>query len=183
MPVKERVENWMNEVLKEMRRTNRFITKKAIFHYGKDRELGRLVGTLQSSHPAKGVIFYARFFLSLSLYPCLSTAVFISRPDWIMLYQGMVCLAANQVWWTAEVEEVFAKVRHGNKRAMKEYLQEQNRQLDELVLKGKAVIWAARPCRQLFNINLGSGKLQGKMCACVFGLLIETFRFWQCALI
>uniref|UniRef100_A0A8W7PMI7 AAA+ ATPase domain-containing protein n=1 Tax=Anopheles coluzzii TaxID=1518534 RepID=A0A8W7PMI7_ANOCL len=100
VPVKERVENWMNEVLKEMRRTNRFITKKAIFHYGKDRELG--------------------------------------RPDWIMLYQGMVCLAANQVWWTAEVEEVFAKVRHGNKRAMKEYLQEQNRQLDELVLKVRA---------------------------------------------
>uniref|UniRef100_A0A182NRZ8 AAA+ ATPase domain-containing protein n=1 Tax=Anopheles dirus TaxID=7168 RepID=A0A182NRZ8_9DIPT len=100
VPVKDRVECWMNEVLKEMRRTNRFITKKAIYHYGKDREL--------------------------------------ARPDWIMLYQGMVCLAANQVWWTAEVEEVFAKVRHGNKRAMKEYLQEQNRQLDELVLKVRA---------------------------------------------
>lgn len=55
-----------------------------------------------------------------------------------MQYQGMICLAANQVWWTAEVEEVFARVRRGNKRAMKEYLQEQNRQLDELVLKGKA---------------------------------------------
>ncbi|XP_053669700.1 dynein axonemal heavy chain 10 [Anopheles nili] len=100
VPVQDRVENWMNEVLKEMRRTNRFITKKAIYHYGKDREL--------------------------------------TRPDWIMIYQGMVCLAANQVWWTAEVEEVFDKVRRGNKRAMKEYLQNQNRQLDELVLKVRA---------------------------------------------
>lgn len=54
-----------------------------------------------------------------------------------MLYQGMVCLAANQVWWTAEVEEVFAKVKKGNKRAMKEYLEAQNRQLDDLVVKGK----------------------------------------------
>jgi hypothetical protein len=26
-------------------------------------------------------------------------------------YQGMVCLAANQVWWTAEVENVFEKVK------------------------------------------------------------------------
>ncbi|XP_050088792.1 dynein axonemal heavy chain 10 [Anopheles aquasalis] len=98
--VKDRVENWMSEVLREMRRTNRFITKKAIYDYGKHREL--------------------------------------ARTDWIMQYQGMVCLAANQVWWTAEVEEVFLKVRQGNKRAMKEYLLEQNRQLDELVLKVRA---------------------------------------------
>lgn len=25
-------------------------------------------------------------------------------------YLGMVCLAANQVWWTAEVENVFVKI-------------------------------------------------------------------------
>jgi dynein heavy chain len=25
-------------------------------------------------------------------------------------YQGMVCLAATQVWWTAELENVFEKV-------------------------------------------------------------------------
>lgn len=51
-----------------------------------------------------------------------------------MLYQGMVCLAANQVWWTAEVEEVFEKAARGNKRAMKEYLEQQNKQIDDLVL-------------------------------------------------
>ncbi|XP_055533348.1 dynein axonemal heavy chain 10 [Wyeomyia smithii] len=98
--VQERVENWMTDVLNEMRSTNRFLTKKAIYVYGKDREL--------------------------------------SRPDWIMLHQGMVCLAANQVWWTAEVEEVFAKVKKGNKRAMKEYLEARNRQLDDLVVKVRA---------------------------------------------
>lgn len=91
------VENWMNEVLNEMRFSNRFITKKAIFDYGKNKEM--------------------------------------SRPDWIMMYQGMICLAANQVWWTSEVEEVFRKVARGNKRAMKEFLEQQNKQIDDLVKK------------------------------------------------
>lgn len=92
-----RVEDWMNDVLNEMRLSNRFITKKAIFDYGKNKEM--------------------------------------SRPDWIMMYQGMICLAANQVWWTSEVEEVFRKVTKGNKRAMKEYLESQNKQIDDLVRK------------------------------------------------
>jgi dynein heavy chain, axonemal len=92
-----RVEDWMNNVLDEMRLTNRYITKKAVFDYGKSKE--------------------------------------VARPDWIMMYQGMVCLASNQVWWTAEVEEVFQKVAKGNKRAMKEYLEVQNKQIDDLVRK------------------------------------------------
>lgn len=92
-----RVEDWMNEVLTEMRFSNRFITKKAIFDYGKNKEM--------------------------------------SRSDWIMMYQGMVCLAANQVWWTSEVEEVFKKVAKGNKRAMKEHLEVQNKQINDLVQK------------------------------------------------
>lgn len=68
------------------------------------------------------------YILSLSLPSYL-------RPEWILQYQGMVCLAGNQTWWTAEVEEVFRKVRLGNKRAMKEYLETQNKQLDDLVRK------------------------------------------------
>lgn len=92
-----RVEDWMNAVLAEMRFSNRHISKKAIFDYGKNKE--------------------------------------VSRPDWIMMYQGMICLAANQVWWTSEVEEVFRKVARGNKRAMKEYLEAQNKQIDDLVRK------------------------------------------------
>jgi dynein heavy chain, axonemal len=92
-----RVEDWMNDVLNEMRASNRFITKKAIFDYGKNKEM--------------------------------------SRPDWIMMYQGMVGLAASVVWWTSEVEEVFQKVAGGNKRAMKEYLEAQNKQILDLVDK------------------------------------------------
>lgn len=32
-----KVENWMSQVLAEMRVTNRYITKKAVFDYGKSR--------------------------------------------------------------------------------------------------------------------------------------------------
>ncbi|XP_063540762.1 dynein axonemal heavy chain 10 [Cydia strobilella] len=92
-----RVEDWMNLVLCEMRRTNKFITKKAIFYYGRNWR--------------------------------------VPRTEWILEYQGMVCLAANGVWWTAETEETFIRIRKGNKRAMKEHLQEQNEQLDGLVVK------------------------------------------------
>lgn len=92
-----RVEEWMNDVLSEMRNTNRHITKKAIFDYGRNKDM--------------------------------------PRTDWILMYQGMICLAANQVWWTSEVEEVFHRVAKGNKRAMKEYLEAQNKQIDDLVRK------------------------------------------------
>lgn len=94
-----RVENWMNSVLAEMRKTNRYLTKKAIFEYGKIRER--------------------------------------SRVDWILAYQGMICLAANAVWWTAEVEEVFAKVASGQRSAMKDFLNQQNKQIDDLVITGR----------------------------------------------
>lgn len=48
---------------------------------------------------------------------------------------GMAVLAGNGVWWTAEIENVFAKIRTGNERAMKDYLVQQNSQLDALVMK------------------------------------------------
>lgn len=37
VPAEGRVENWMTAVLAEMRRTNRLITKEAIFRYCEDR--------------------------------------------------------------------------------------------------------------------------------------------------
>lgn len=90
-----RIEEWMNDVVAEMRVTNKYITKKSIFYYGK------------------------------MLKP---------RVDWMIEFQGMVVLAANQVWWTAEVEDVFYRIKLGEKRAMKEYLEFLNKQLDDLVL-------------------------------------------------
>ncbi|XP_053327864.1 dynein axonemal heavy chain 10 [Spea bombifrons] len=90
-----RVEDWMTAVLHEMRRTNRLITKEAIFRYCEDK----------------------------------------SRIDWMLLYQGMVVLAGNQVWWTWEVEDVFRKVKNGEKQAMKNYAKKMHQQIDELVTR------------------------------------------------
>ncbi|KAM9259890.1 dynein axonemal heavy chain 10 [Cariama cristata] len=90
-----RVENWMTAVLAEMRRTNRLLTKEAIFRYCEDR----------------------------------------SRVDWMLLYQGMMVLAANQVWWTWEVEDVFWKVKKGEKQAMKLYAKKMHKQIDDLVTR------------------------------------------------
>ncbi|CAH2003821.1 unnamed protein product, partial [Acanthoscelides obtectus] len=101
--IEGKVEEWMNDILKEMRRSNRFITKSGIFYYGKIRK---------------------------------------PRTKWMMEYQGMVCLAGSQVWWTAEVENVFDKFKKGNKRAMKEYLDQLNRQLDEIVVTVRADLTA-----------------------------------------
>ena len=57
------------------------------------------------------------------------------RVDWMHRYQGMVVLAVNQVWWTWEVEDVFMKVKKGDKRAMKNYSKRLHGQIDELVVK------------------------------------------------
>uniref|UniRef100_A0A3B5A618 Dynein heavy chain hydrolytic ATP-binding dynein motor region domain-containing protein n=1 Tax=Stegastes partitus TaxID=144197 RepID=A0A3B5A618_9TELE len=71
-----------------MRRTNRLITKEAIFRYCEDR----------------------------SRY-------------------GMMVLAANQVWWTWEVEDIFQKVKKGEKHALRNYADKMHQQIDELVTR------------------------------------------------
>lgn len=57
------------------------------------------------------------------------------RVDWMLLYQGMVVLAANQVWWTWEVEDVFKNVKKGEKQALKNYAKKMHQQIDELVTR------------------------------------------------
>ncbi|XP_011310250.1 dynein heavy chain 10, axonemal [Fopius arisanus] len=89
-----KIEEWMVHALEEMRRSNRYLTKKAVYNYGTENR---------------------------------------SRTKWILDFQGMMILVANQIWWTAEVENVFKKIKDGSKRAMKEYLQQLNNQLDEVV--------------------------------------------------
>lgn len=65
-----------------------------------------------------------------------SLSTFIShRVDWMLLYQGMMVLAANQVWWTWEVEDVFRKVKKGEKQAMKLYAKKMHKQIDDLVTR------------------------------------------------
>lgn len=92
------VENWLNNIIKEMRKSVRFYLKKAIYDYGRNREQPRI--------------------------------------DWIAENCGMVCLAASQIWWTAEMEEVFHRIRNGEKDAMKVYLNQVNRKINDLGQKG-----------------------------------------------
>ena len=79
---------------------------------------------------------------------------FTFRVDWMMGYQGMVCLAGNQVWWTWEVEDIFNKVKKGQKTALKDYAKKLHGQIDELVMK---VIFQVhfkdiRNCAQLYFV-------------------------------
>ncbi|XP_067862341.1 dynein axonemal heavy chain 10 [Heptranchias perlo] len=95
IPAEGRVEDWMTAVLVEMRKTNRLITKEAIFRY------------------------------------CES----MTRNDWMLIYEGMVVLAATQIWWTWEVEDVFQRVKKGDKQAMKNYAKKMHQQIDDLVTR------------------------------------------------
>ncbi|XP_067295015.1 dynein axonemal heavy chain 10 isoform X2 [Pseudorasbora parva] len=93
VPAEGRVEDWMTGVLLEMRRTNRLITKEAIYFYNHQK----------------------------------------TRVDWMLDYQGMVVLAANQVWWTWEVEDVFKRMNQGEKQALKQYAKKMHQQINDLV--------------------------------------------------
>jgi len=68
------------------------------------------------------------------------------------MFQGMVCLACNQVWWTWEVEDVFQKVRAGHKQAMKEFSMKQFRQIDDLVMLVRSPL--SKNDRKKFNTVL-----------------------------
>lgn len=65
-------------------------------------------------------------------YLCL---YFIFRIEWMYDYQGMVVMATNQVWWTWEVEDVFRKVKKGDKMGMKNYAKKLHSQIDNLVVQ------------------------------------------------
>ncbi|KAK3269901.1 Dynein heavy chain cytoplasmic, partial [Cymbomonas tetramitiformis] len=55
------------------------------------------------------------------------------RRQWILENLGMVTLVGSQIWWTWEVEDVFRRVREGNKLAMKTLSRKLTGQLIELV--------------------------------------------------
>ncbi|ORX45970.1 hypothetical protein BCR36DRAFT_332447 [Piromyces finnis] len=66
----------------------------------------------------------------------------MNRNDWIHSYQGMVILAGSQVWWTWEVEDVFKKIKQGNKLAMKKYNKKLGDQLEKLVIEVRSNLTA-----------------------------------------
>lgn len=51
------------------------------------------------------------------------------RIEWIKAQLGMVSLAGTQIWWTFAVEDVFRRVREGDKHAMKNELAKQSKDL------------------------------------------------------
>ena len=57
------------------------------------------------------------------------------RTDWIEKVLGMVACVGSQIWWTWETEDVFRRVRTGDKYAMKLFAERQTKQLTELVAK------------------------------------------------
>lgn len=69
---------------------------------------------------------------------CVFTPPSLHRIEWMYLYQGMVILASNQVWWTWEVEDVFRKVKKGDKMGMKNYAKKLHGQIDALVVQVRA---------------------------------------------
>lgn len=95
------VENWLNNIIYEMRKSVRFQIKRAVYEYGKNRERSRIDSFLENV--------------------------------------GVVSLAANEIWWTVEVEEVFLRIKNGENNAMKQYLCQLNDQIGELIKQGKSI--------------------------------------------
>jgi len=71
--VKNAVDRWMLKVIDQMRKSNRFLIKKAILDLG-------------------------------------NTSCSSGRCGWINSFPESVCLAADNVWWTVEVEHVFNEI-------------------------------------------------------------------------
>lgn len=55
------------------------------------------------------------------------------RIVWVKEQLGMVALAGSQIWWTWSVEDVFRRVKEGNKHAMKDEAAKESRELLDLV--------------------------------------------------
>ena len=75
-----------------------------------------------------------------------------SRVGWVDSYQGMVILAANQVWWSWEVEDVFNKIKKGDKMGLKMYSKKLHLQIDDIVVQIRSQL--SKNDRKKFNALL-----------------------------
>ena len=73
---------------------------------------------------------YSCVFIALSDF--LHTSHTLYRTKWIIDNLGMVTLVGSQIWWTWETEDVFRRVREGNKHGMKDFAAKLTAQLSEL---------------------------------------------------
>jgi dynein heavy chain len=68
-----------------------------------------------------------------------------ARGDWISQSLGMVTLAGSQVWWTWETEDVFDRVKAGDKHAMKRYAAKLTGQLSDLTHMVRSWVLVVQP--------------------------------------
>jgi len=64
---------------------------------------------------------------------CVFMCAKMERLKWIEKYIGMAVIVGAQIWWTWKVEDVFNKVKGGDKMAMKNELSRESQDLDDLV--------------------------------------------------
>ncbi|KAL5967709.1 Dynein heavy chain 10 axonemal [Taenia solium] len=88
-----KVEEWLLAQEAEMQRSNRLITKRALFYY------------------------------------CYKKL----RVDWMLDFLGMVVLAATQIWFTWETEDVFKRMKTGQRRALKDFNRKLLEQISQIV--------------------------------------------------
>ncbi|KAM3182244.1 hypothetical protein ACTXT7_012779 [Hymenolepis weldensis] len=88
-----KVEEWLLTQEAEMKRSNRMITKRALFYY------------------------------------CYKKL----RVEWMLDFLGMVVLGANQIWFTWETEDVFRRMKEGQRRAMKDFNHKLIEQINQIV--------------------------------------------------
>ncbi len=62
------------------------------------------------------------------------------RIKWIGQQIGMVAIVGTQIWWTFAVEDVFRRVKAGDKHAMKEESARQTKDLNDIVTKVRSDI-------------------------------------------
>ncbi|KAL5105240.1 Dynein heavy chain 10 axonemal [Taenia crassiceps] len=88
-----KVEEWLLAQEAEMQRSNRLITKRALFSY------------------------------------CYKK----SRVDWMLDFLGMVVLATTQIWFTWETEDVFKRMKTGQRRALKDFNRKLLEEISQIV--------------------------------------------------
>lgn len=77
-----------------------------------------------------------RYLTKCSIYDYGKTNGNEQHIEWIKCQLGQSCLAANNVWFAAEMEETFRQISNGEKNAMQTFLERLNVRLNDFVAKG-----------------------------------------------
>jgi dynein heavy chain len=77
----------------------------------------------------------------------------MEKSDWLSKFIGMIVLTAKQIWWTWKVEDVFRKVKEGDKYAMKKEANVQTEDLNSTITMIRSDLEGIDP----------SGKLRKKL--------------------